>query len=412
MSATESHAGGFFAIDSRTWAKVTDCGMNESAAYLVLASGTGRTNKATRWSTNSVMKYTGIGWARAKPAIERLIAGGFLHHAESHTEAQPRYELATYSEVLDHEAATNPAAKPDYSEQELLSDIQRGKQPSNKAERTRAERLCARALLCKDSQGIYKLPEAAKGDSSEHSIWLPNEIVTGTSSGEESPVRRLRSAGCIWTLRLYVDLYSAQNLRDDGGISPLIIRQKFERQEIGQQGAYTVMGFKSVTREHWWAGPFTAHKSRSKVKPEDEFPAWESLILLENMGLLSYVPHIFDNDTNAAEPIHVFGIGGIAEAPLEQMIGDAADCAARSMALPSKLEEAEDNGFRYFCPVLKTKPTAQMIGIARLTYRPHTRRTKTWFAELSQTATGWIETFETLNRKAGNASLQRTVNFR
>jgi len=411
MTAVAPLKGGFFAIDARIWARVTACGMNESAAYLVLANGTGRNNKGTRWSTNAVMNYTGIGWERAKNAIGRLIAGGFIRCAESHTEARPCYELATYRELVDHEAATNPPAKPDYFEQELLSGLQAGRQPTNKTGRNRAERLCQRGLLCRDAQGVYKLPEPATEDSGDNSIWLPNEIVKGTLSGEESPVRRLRSAGCIWTLRLFVDLYAAQNLRDDGGISPRFIWQEFDRQKIGEQGAYAVWGFKSGNSFHGWTGPFIAHQGRTQAKPKDQSPAWESLHLLKNMGLLSFVPHIFDNDTDTAEPIHVFGVGGIAEAPREQEIGEATDLAARAMALPSKLAEAEENDFEHFCPILKTKPTAQMIGVARLTYRPHTRRTAEWFAELNRAAQGWIETFDRLAEKGEKASYQRAANY-
>jgi hypothetical protein len=411
MTAVAPSKGGFFAIDARIWARVTACGMNESAAYLVLANGTGRNNKGTRWSTNAVMNYTGIGWERAKNAIGRLIAGGFIRCAESHTEARPCYELATYRELVDHEAATNPPAKPDYFEQELLSGLQAGRQPTNKTGRNRAERLCQRGLLCRDAQGVYKLPEPATEDSGDNSIWLPNEIVKGTTGGEESPVRRLRSAGCIWTLRLFVDLYSAQNLRDDGGISPRIMRKKFDRQKIGQQGAYTVWGFMSGESTHWWTGPFAAHRCRTKAKQEDESPAWQSLGLLQDMGLLSFVPYIFENDTDTAEPIHVYGIGQTAEAQIEREIGDAADRAARAMALPSKLEEAEEDGYEYFCPIPNTKPTAQMIGVARLTYRPRTRRTAEWFAELNRTASDWIETFGILTTRAESASFKRAANF-
>jgi hypothetical protein len=382
--------------------------MNEAVAYLVLSCGTRGDNKITSWSTEAVMKYAGIGWARAKPAIVNLLAGGFIRRAESYIETKPRYELATYLELVNHEATNNPPPALDYFEQELLSDLRAGMQPRNKTGRNRAELLCQRGMLRRTAQGVYNLPEPSTEDSSDNSIWLPNSIVTGTSSGEESPVRRLRSAGCIWTMRLFVDLYASQNLRDDGGISPRLIRQKFDRQKIGEQGAYTIWGFKPNNCEHW---PFAAHRSRAKAESENETPAWKSLNLLQNMGLLSFVPHIFDNDTDTAEPIHPYGIGQTAENPIERKIGDAADRAARAMALPSKLEEAEEDGFEYFCPILKTKPTAQMIGVARLTYRPRTRRTQDWFRDLNQTAPGWIETFGMLTTKAESASFKRAANY-
>jgi hypothetical protein len=312
---------------------------------------------------------------------------------------------------VKHEAAKNPPATLDYLEQKLLAGLRARNQPWNKTGRNRAERLCARGLLCKDAQGIYKLPEPPTEDSGVNSIWLPNEIVTRTTRGEESPVRRLRSAGCIWTLRLFVDLYSAQNLRDDGGISPRLIWRSFDRREIGEQGAYVIWGFRPGQSLHRWTGPFAAHSSRRKAEPQDESPAWKSLQLLQSMGLLSFVPHIFENGTDTAEPIHAYGIGATGEVPLEREIGDAADQAARAMALPSKLEDAEEDGYEYFCPILKTKPTAQMIGVARLTYRPHTRRTAEWYAELNRTAPGWIETFGTLTTRAESASFMRAANY-
>jgi hypothetical protein len=165
------------------------------------------------------------------------------------------------AELVDHENANDPASEPDYFEQELLSGLQAGRQPTNKTGRNRAERLCQRGLLSRDTQGVYKLPEPATEDSGDSSIWLPNEIVKGTTRGEESPVRRLRSAGCIWTLRLFVDLYSAQNLRDDGGIGPRLIWRIRPAGRSGSKVHTRIWGFKpGRIVSHWWTGPFAAHQ--------------------------------------------------------------------------------------------------------------------------------------------------------
>jgi hypothetical protein len=403
----ESHRGRFFAIDSRIWAKVTAYGMNEAVAYLVLACGTGHSNRSTSWSTNAVMTHAGMGWDRAKHAIERLKAGRYYRCADSHTTAHPRYEKATYRELVEYETAKNPPEKPDRWEQEVLSAIQAGKQPSNKPDRNRADQLYLRGLLCRDAAGIYKLPEPLTEDSGENLIWLPNEIVTGTSRDEESPVKRLRSAGCVWTLRLFVDLYAAQNLRDDGGISPHVVRLRFDRCEIGQQGAYTVWAFKETGKFLWWTGPLAAHQKRAKAKPDADHPIWGSLDLLQRLRLLDFVPHIFENDTDTAEPIHAFGRCGTGEVDLEFEIGSAADEAAWAMALPSRLSAARKEGFEYFCPIRNNKPAAQMIGVARLRYRPHTSRTAAWFAELQKTAPVWIETYKSLTAIGKSAALRR-----
>ena len=73
-------------------------------------------------------------------------------------------------------------------------------------------------------------------------IWLPNALVTG-AAGEHSPVERVRQTQDVMTLRLLVDLYHEQNLREDGGISRRITWQRFERVKVGEQAQYVVWGF-------------------------------------------------------------------------------------------------------------------------------------------------------------------------
>ena len=328
--------GCFFAVDQRIWEKLPEIGMNEAVAYLVLAQGTGRNHKATSWSVNALKTYAGISWERGKAAIENLIGRGFIRCAETHTAAKPRYEIATFDEWHRAEAARQPA--PDYFERELLEKVQKGAQPSTKPHRKRAESLLRRGILVRDARGLYRLPEPSTGGPGENLIWLPNTIVTGTTSGEESPVRRLRSAGDVWALRLFVDLYAAHNLRDDGGIAPQAIWQPFDRRLVGQQGAYTVWGFTEKTSTLQFTGPFAAHQFRQRTGKDH--PVWESVQLLRRLGLLNFIPHIFENSSPQTEIIHPYGISGTGEEPVETEIGSAADAAARAMCLPSKLELA------------------------------------------------------------------------
>lgn len=414
MSSTDSRSG-FFQLDKRTWAKVTAVGMNPAAAFLVLACGTGHTNKVTSWSTKAVMTYAGLGWEHAKGAIESLLAEGFIRHAENHMSAKPRYELATWLELVGFQLAK--PRKLSWMEKSILSHAKKGQSlPEVKDWHECAESLCQRFLLRND-QGKYRLPEPATDASRDDLIWLPNSIVTGTSAGEESPLQRVRSAGCTWTLRLFIDLYLAQNLRDDGGIHPRFLREEFDRTKVGEQGAYIIYGFKIIHKVHSWEGPLLAHRVRKMATPDDQRPIWASVCMLMNLGLLSFVPHIFEfadvNHMNdIGEPIHAYGVGGPAEDPIEQEIGEAADRAAREMCLPSMLAAAAENeGFQYFCPVLKTKPLAQMVGVGRLTYRPHTKRTATWSAELHQAGRTWIKMFDDLFAKADWLTAKRKENF-
>lgn len=344
MSTGQGH---FFAIDRRVWAKVCDCGMNSAVAYLVLACGTGPENKFTSWSTTSVARYGGIGIERSKAAIHGLIREGIMRHGETHTKPKPRYEL------------------------------------------------------------ILPSPETQTGESDER-IWLPKAIVTGTGSGETPPVHRLRSAGDLWALRLFVDLYCAQNLRDDGGISPLLLRHRFDRKRVGEHGYYNIWGFRSEGFSLTWSGPFAPHKSRPKLRSKNDHPAWESVEILQKMGLIAFVPHLYDNDSPEAEQVHPYGIGSRGEEKIETEIGEAADTAAREM-FSWDIERAELEGFEWFCPVIGTLPKVQMIGIARLLYRPRTRRTAAWFGQLQVNGQTWLEKYRELSSSTAG---KNSGNFR
>jgi hypothetical protein len=333
--------GNFFAVDRSTWGKVCDLGINEAAAFLVLACGTGADNRFTSWSTQALHKYAGVSWEHGKSAIETLLDGDFVRRAQGHTLNKPRYELLSVA--------------------------------------------------------------TKKANPREDSlIWLPNSIVTGTGKGEDSPVRRLRSAGDVWALRLFVDLYHAQNLRDDGGISPQVICQCYEREQIGEQGVYKVWGFRPTRLQLSWKGPFAAHQKRQHESGRDH-PAWESVRLLQQMGLLTFVPHIFESDIPSAEMQHPYGIGTKGEEPIEAEIGAAADAAARVMCPEWMVSQAEEEGYEHFCPVLRTQPNTQMIGVARLRYRPHTSRTAAWFAQLQQSGEDWVRRYQELECTASAA---------
>ena len=85
------------------------------------------------------------------------------------------------------------------------------------------------------------------------------------------------------------------------------------------------------------------------------------------------MPHLFENDTPQAEVVHPYGIGSKGEEPIEREIGEAADAAGREMAA-FRVEHGERQGFEYLCPVARTLPDVKLVGVARLRYRPQTRR--------------------------------------
>jgi len=217
--------------------------------------------------------------------------------------------------------------------------------------------------------------------------------VTGTDRGEESPVRRIRSAGDVWALRLLVDLYHAQNLRDDGGISPHILRQSYERKLVGQRGIFTVWAFRRTGHALYWRGPLAAHRFRPTVKGKDH-PVWDNIWQLCRSGLLTFVPHLWESDSEQAEVIHAYGIRGIGGEQVEIEVGEAAHQAGLRMALEERVMRARLEEYSWVAPIKSSLPDAHLIGVGRLTYRPHTKRTSEWFAELKENAPRWTQHYQ------------------
>jgi hypothetical protein len=64
---------GFFAGDRRTWARVCGLGLNRAVAYLVLARGTGKSNRQTAWSVQAIETYTAISRVKRKLRSQRSL---------------------------------------------------------------------------------------------------------------------------------------------------------------------------------------------------------------------------------------------------------------------------------------------------------------------------------------------------
>jgi hypothetical protein len=309
--------GRFFGVDRRTWGQLCDSAtINEASAYLVLAQGTGGDSRFTSWSATALKTYAGISWDRANAAIDGLAEKQFLKRAESSTKGKPRYELLSASEL----AAAIFTKKQDALapvERLLLTEVREGRGKLKYGRRGNSDtfdRLAALGLVRRQGDTYFAI-DAPDARVDPDLIWLPNTLVTGTERGEDSPVRRLRSAGDIWTLRLLIDLYHAQNLRDDGGISPTLLWQEFTRMEVGEQGIFTMWAFKPEQIWVSWRGCIKAHHARPKVA--DNHPIHESVRNLKNQGLMTFVPHLWDNkcggESAQAEIIHAYGVGGSGE---------------------------------------------------------------------------------------------------
>ncbi len=332
MTSRATGAGQFFAVDRRAWGAVCSLGLNEAIAYLALARGSGGDNRTTSWSVNAVENYTGISRPRAKSAIRRLISEQFIRLLQAGS--RPRYYLALAHEIL---ASKSSEPDPDW-------------------------------------------------------IWLPNSIIDGVSN-ETPPIGLLRQVQNISVLRLFVDLYGAHVLASDGGIHWRQIREQYTRYEVGQRGPFKVWGFERGGWEAFLAAPFVAPylTGKTAMRPDGKgredtgirvfWGAWNSLI---QVRLVEAVAHLIEADTEQAEIVHPNAIEGGQEA--EHAIAVAAHQAGLALLTSGQQIGVADRGL-CLVPVLAHMDKVQLVGIARLRYRPKTKATAAWWAKQSD----WVE---------------------
>jgi len=225
----------------------------------------------------------------------------------------------------------------------------------------------------------YKL--AKEGDP----IWLPKAIIEGAAN-EVTPVNRIRQTQDVMTLRLFVELYSAQNLREDGGISTKVMYQSYDRQRAGERGIHVVWDFSYKNEYVSWGAAATPHYRKDLPKNEGADFFKRKRVLL-SIGLLEWVPYLFDGPKG--EPIHAMHADGL---QLEQDLFNAANAAGQSM-LPAGYENRVQG---FLVPVPAHVEQVQVIGIARLRYRPQTKLTSAWWADHHSTCQSFADGYNTL----------------
>lgn len=262
------------------------------------------------------------------------------------------------------------------------------------------EALCAAGLVIKGgkpARPVYKLQKA--GDL----IWLPRSLVEGAAD-EVPPIARVRQTQDPMALRLLIELYMAQNLREDDGISTKVIYKSYERRKAGEYGAYTVWDFTPSSSWVTWGEVAKPHrrevltdkeKAAGKTPGVDFFRRFDMLV---SLGLVEWVPYLYDGPKG--EPIHAMAEFGL---PIERKLHQAANDAAMRM-LP---EDFQNQLGGTAIPVRSHITEAAMIGIARLRYRPHTALTAAWWAEKNSVCSGFIEQYDALAAPAR----QRTGTF-
>ena len=216
----------------------------------------------------------------------------------------------------------------------------------------------------------------------EHRLWLPNALVTGAGI-ELPPVAKLRQSQNLEHLQTFIELYGVQDLAGDGGLPRSLVRASFTRERICEQGPFIVYGFRrDSSRSCWSDGPLSRFAQR---KVESGSAAWACLAALENMGLLESVDYLAESDSPDAELLHpLTGDAAVADALL-----------AFTEALPEVYQHAPEN-FDHVLPLPRHIADPAVIGVSRLVYRPHTKRTAAWFAQHRQVCDAYAQRYNAL----------------
>jgi hypothetical protein len=192
----------------------------------------------------------------------------------------------------------------------------------------------------------------------------------------------------VLTLQLLVDLYHAQDLREEEGVSRRLTWQEFARVAVGERGQFRVWGFRYKNGWLSWDSPVTTRHRRNELTPDERARRENAGVdffrrqgQLVAAGLLEWVPTLFESDNDEAESLHPYGLGG--SDSLEDRLGRAAHAAAEALLTPGQRIWANDEGLS-LVPVPQHIAKVQMIGIARLRYRPRTSKTAAWWADLQR----------------------------
>jgi hypothetical protein len=390
---------GFFAVDTRCFAEAST-NLNDGVCYLVIAAGTGGDQATTSWSINAVEKRTGISRGRIGEAMERLIRKSLVSRVAGGS--HPRYKLATWAQF--HKLAPDPT--PLSPEQEEVLDSIRRFQALSSKQKTLGNQLLRLNRVRQKRDSCNNTYFEVIAPPEPRLAFIPNTFVSGAVD-ETPPLERIRRLQDPLLLRLVVDLYRV-HLENDGGIAKTVISREYTRALKGEFGSYLIYEFCSGDRLANPGEIIEPHLTTKLDGRKDWGAVWRRFDMLGELGIIEWVPTLFEGPGHDAEPLCPLGYGETDS--VEDQLGQAAHGAAVRM-LSRRINLGSDapalrerTAGSQLVPVPRHFAGATMFGIARLRYRPHTARTKLWFSKVQDRGTEflekWHEIIETIDLHA------------
>jgi hypothetical protein len=235
------------------------------------------------------------------------------------------------------------------------------------------EQLLNAGLLTLAEGSTKKFPRY-KLKISEDRIWLPKSIVE--SVAEEKPaIHRLRETQDAMLLRLFVELYHAQNLAADGGISRAVYCRKYTKEIVRDFGSIVYLGFEKD--ERLWLTPGNPVVApHLELDGADRFKTFgKRMRTLMEMGFVQEASYLFESESDDAEIL--FPLSG-PEPEETGLYALANEVVETSVAGGSALLD----NYSYIVPVYRHMEAAALYGIFRMRFRAHTSNTGAWYASI------------------------------
>lgn len=240
-------------------------------------------------------------------------------------------------------------------------------------------------------------------------ICVPNSIVDGLNKGSKpSPLLQLKLVGNVLALRILIDLYSFLKLESVGGCS--ILSRPFHGEQICEWNAWKVWSFTDTSRKAVDPTFFNAYGVS-----ENEF--WEAVNVLEEAGLIEFVPHLF-RDGSKCHALRAEGRKSDAVEKLEMGAARAAhDAGCPILSIVSARTAARNEipqwvirkeaqrehppmiSHRYIVPI-RNRASVEVMAVARLTHRPHNSETGEWVRESCNLIPEYIRDYHQLAEQA------------
>jgi hypothetical protein len=169
---------------------------------------------------------------------------------------------------------------------------------------------------------------------------------------------------------------------------------------MGRHAEFIIFGFHKCTVWLRWGDLTLPHEREMTTAEKKKDPGgrtsdfWRRLERLVHNGLVEWVPHLVTNETDEAEIIHPYGMGD--SASVEDRLGQLAHEAGFALLTENQRNRALEHSYR-LAPVHSVDfQDAQIIGVARLRYRPKSSMTAAWIAKTADRCEAYIATYERL----------------